>query len=1053
MMSNAFPMAFDNGRYKRTGIINEGPYSNIYEVTDRETAERQVLKVLKLNNGDPAIRQALFDKEVLSLTKLRHPSVVELKRHFTDADTGLLCIALEHIPRALPLRLLIENVQARTTDKKDLLWSLDVLERLIRGLEKAHQLDIVHRDFNPNNIVLSHNGNGDVKIIDFGIAKLLDQFGETHVSLQTFMTYPYVSPEQTSNEDLNIEHDYFTYGLVMLGLLTWRLPRERRLLKENDINAMLESLPTYVADSLYASKLSDLVRALTSAERHQRPRPAQIRQLLQEVRVGSGERPALGLIVPNGTRQKMIEAGFHSAGAFFSDLNQGTVAYYRESLQPTRRINVQFFGRNTWLLTRTDDQNQEQLVAVDAKRLGADELRRRMNAYPCGYRLDEGPGNAKVLMDDLFERQRIDTRAEQNESKRRDHFKLSQRILEIEEDNAKHMTLIYDDLDTKTNPGFYRLTVRGILNLKAEGEQEVHVDTQQISSVIGDLDPESAFAVGVAKRARRATPAATLEDDPSTRTKQRVFGTFHSFQPKSQTLILKKTRNVGLPKSGHVSHIDQGVLKSIERQRDALVTFIKDRAVNPFLPDRLLAPGMSNSIGTQQPVELIQTLKPADVIRKILSRAMAAQDLFLLQGPPGTGKTTFIAELITQLLQQDRRARILLTAQPNSAVEHAMQEFRRLTNRTHRSLLLTRDNNELDDSFRTWADGVVQKSRASSERTLLAVEAGKRDRVAAILDNWRVRLPRAFDAHIDFVRSAQVYGTTCVKIPVLTDRMNNEAFDWVIIDEAAKALDTEILMALVEGKRFILVGDHKQLPPYLDQKTREQLETSDFSPEEIATTLFERLFRKLPIQNRETLRTQFRMHQSIGQFVSDLFYDGILEHGTPDEDRELPLPLVQRSTHRVVWLNTNFPETHVRPGYYNAGEVTRIHKMLQGLNQEAKAINRHYTVSVISPYRAQVSILDEKIAPAASYWTNLEIVVATIDSFQGRQSDIVFYSLVRTSSNNLEFVADKQRTNVACSRAKRLLVILGHADVLKQEPVFGKALGLIPDGNILGRTP
>lgn len=422
------PLSFDDGRYQRKGIIHEGPYSDIFEVYDTDTSERQALKVLKLSGGDAATRRALFEKEVTSLTRLKHPAVVQLKRHFTDPQSGALCIALEYIPNPLPLRALIEDVEAGITEKRALQWSLDLLDQLIQGLEKAHQLDIVHRDFNPNNIVFARGGTGEIKIIDFGIAKLLDQFGITHVSLPNFLTYPYVSPEQTANHDLNIEHDYFTYGLVALTLLTWKLPKQRHQLSDSDINALLESLPANVPDPLYANKLRALILALTHKDSHHRPRPSQIRQVLQEVRLGLGERPILGLKVGGRVEEKMVEAGFHSPVAFFADLNQGTLAQYRETTRDDLKvINVQFFGKNTWLLTRTDqwNDNQEQLVAVDAGRLEAGNKWQQRNAKFCRYRLEKGVGNAKQLMDELFERQQLDTRSLEEEKKRRDFFRLS----------------------------------------------------------------------------------------------------------------------------------------------------------------------------------------------------------------------------------------------------------------------------------------------------------------------------------------------------------------------------------------------------------------------------------------------------------------------------------------------------------------------------------------------------------------------------------------------------------------------------------------------------
>ena len=1032
------PISFDNGRYRVQGLIHRGLHATIYVVLDTETKERMALKVLELRYADPTIAQAMFYKESESLSRFKHPAVIALKRYFTDPETQALCIALELIPRAISLRRLIEHVESDDLEPKSILWSLDVLEHLIGGLEQAHRLGIVHRDFNPNNIVIDRSGEGDVvKIVDFGIAKFLNQFGTTHTTLQYFLTYPFVSPEQSSHRELNIGHDYFTYGLVATALLTWRLPKQEHLLSEAEIELLLEPLNTAIKDPLYAEKIKMLLRSLTHPEPHERARPYQVRRVLQEVRVGLSERPQLGLIVPGGVEEKFVQAGFLSAQAFFADLNEGTLARYRETERNGRTVNVYFYGKSTWALTTTDALrgNQEQLVMVDAGR-NDPEMHRQVTrgAIFCRFQLRPGQSNAKRLMDELFERQRHDERLRQAKQERQAYFEVASFVLDFEEDKAKSLILTYQKLDTKAHPGFYRVQVAGLSAFNPERSEHEPVPDDRINDALANLDENSRFSI-------------------KGRTQERLVGSFHAYLPDARTLIIRKEYDTSLPAEGTLSYVDHGKVVSTRRQRSALGTFIKDDAINPYLADRILHP-KSNSYSIRAPVALIQDLKPEREVQQMVESALSAQDFYLIQGPPGTGKTTLVAEIMAQILKRDKRARILLTAQPNEAVNHAFSEFRTLTNNRHRSLLYTRDSNELKALFEEWAEEVICKSQQAMDTLSPNFSLGQRERIMEILQTWHTRLPKTWDVLPDYVRSVQVYGATCLKVPVLTDLTRDEPFDWVIIDEAAKALDTEVLAALVTGRRFILVGDQRQLPPHLDRAVEDALAKHGFDPQKAQTSLFERLYKGLSIDNKTRLRRQFRMHSTIGQFVSDLFYQdlGGLEHGTPDEERDMPLPIMRPYAHKVLWFDVRGLERQAHTSRYNSDEAEAICRLLKQLDKESREWGKAYTVSVITPYLAQVATLEDELNPKSRLWTNLQIAVATIDSFQGKQSDIVIYSFVRSRPEGLEFVADPQRLNVAFSRAKRALFIFGNTVVARSHPLLGTALGLLPQGNIIGGT-
>jgi superfamily I DNA and/or RNA helicase len=330
--------------------------------------------------------------------------------------------------------------------------------------------------------------------------------------------------------------------------------------------------------------------------------------------------------------------------------------------------------------------------------------------------------------------------------------------------------------------------------------------------------------------------------------------------------------------------------------------------------------------------------------------------------------------------------------------------------------------------------------------------------VTPILKDWQEKLLNTPDVLVDYARSVQVFGSTCLRVPQVTRLLGETPFDYVITDEAAKALDTEVLTPLVEGRRFILVGDQRQLPPYIDQEMENTLEKNAYNLEEVKTSLFEKLFKGAPSTNKSVLRRQFRMHSTIGtDFVGRLFYGdlseedlGGLETGVDDAERDLNIPLMKLHKHRVLWFNVTGTERRVRNTFYNPDEASKIAFLLREINKQIREAGLgRLTVSVIAPYLAQVEKLNEEIVPASVLWTHLDIQIPTVDSFQGKETDISIFSVVRTQGN-MKFLSDRRRLNVSWSRARRALFIFGDLTAAKANEQIAKAINILPSENLIG---
>ena len=300
------------------------------------------------------------------------------------------------------------------------------------------------------------------------------------------------------------------------------------------------------------------------------------------------------------------------------------------------------------------------------------------------------------------------------------------------------------------------------------------------------------------------------------------------------------------------------------------------------------------------------------------------------------------------------------------------------------------------------------------------------------LTDWTrvVGLSRDFQELIG--RSSRVVAATCLFSGKRSSGAAGEeiGFNWAIVDEAGRATVPEVLIPIVQSERAILVGDERQLPPMVEDMMVE--ESGGLSGEHsLDISLFQSLVdqaKELGRDHLAGLRTQYRMHPAIGNLVSAVFYEGNLENGEQTRSRRtafdwMPAP--------VTWLSTssmpNRMDNRVGPSYANPTEVDVVLRLLNKMEEKCRERRRRPSVGVISGYSAQVEQLATRIDPEDNVrWRNLQIEIATVDSFQGRECDVVVYSTVRSNSERrIGFLKDRRRINVALSRARELLAIVG----------------------------
>ena len=278
----------------------------------------------------------------------------------------------------------------------------------------------------------------------------------------------------------------------------------------------------------------------------------------------------------------------------------------------------------------------------------------------------------------------------------------------------------------------------------------------------------------------------------------------------------------------------------------------------------------------------------------------------------------------------------------------------------------------------------------------------------------------------------------------------------IIIDECAQATESLCWISILQGKKLILAGDHLQLPPTIKSKEAEYI---------LSYTLFDRLINIYGDKCCKMLNIQYRMNEIIMNFPSNELYNGNLNADDNVKNYNLKDLIFERCNFdknyiedienndlwnifdkSLIMINTDglkFFETvdNETLSRFNFGEVEICKKVVDYLINVIKVNNSD--IGIITPYSAQVSFLNENF-PFENY-ENIEI--STVDGFQGREKEIIILSLVRSNlKHQIGFLSDKRRLNVAITRPKRLLIIIGDFDTVKQDDFLNK-LGVYMDNN------
>jgi hypothetical protein len=300
----------------------------------------------------------------------------------------------------------------------------------------------------------------------------------------------------------------------------------------------------------------------------------------------------------------------------------------------------------------------------------------------------------------------------------------------------------------------------------------------------------------------------------------------------------------------------------------------------------------------------------------------------------------------------------------------------------------------------------------------------------ALLGEWRTLLQTRHQAlYPTLIRMADVVGATCIGIA--TDaRFEDLEFDLVIADEAGQIQAMDLLVPLVRAKKAVLVGDHKQLPPVVDEEIKKRLDVENLAQLEwLEKSLFEQIIQKesVPVTRKVMLDTQYRIPPLVADFISAEFYGNEYKTGHTHtySDQFFDHPMVFIDTQRADQrFETNVREVDGNPGYTNELEARLIVSLVHAYLKSGAEWG------VIVPYKKQAELIRQKLRNQIPD-EELEDLVATVDSFQGKERDIIIFGFTRSNRfGRVGFLTESRRLNVSLTRARHQLILVGDATFL-----------------------
>ena len=423
---------------------------------------------------------------------------------------------------------------------------------------------------------------------------------------------------------------------------------------------------------------------------------------------------------------------------------------------------------------------------------------------------------------------------------------------------------------------------------------------------------------------------------------------------------------------------------------------------------------------------------------KAVNQVLCAKEVAVVHGPPGTGKTTTLVEAVYETLHRENQ--VMVSAQSNTAVDWIAEKL------VDRGIPVLRIGNPTRVNDKMLAFTYERRFEAHSDypelwqiRKTIREMLGRlrksgredRERLHNQLTKLRVRAT-SLEIRIDTELFTEARVIACTLVGAASRVLERKRFSSLFIDEAAQAIEAACWIAISRADRVILAGDHCQLPP--------TIKCIEAAREGLGRTLLEKVVLHKP-ETVSLLKIQYRMHEDIMRFSSRWFYHDELEAAPEVKYRgilDFDTP--------VSWIDTSELDLQEKAvaegtGRLNTGEAELLVRELKNYMERIgirRILEEHIDFGVISPYRAQVHYLRHLLKKEPFFRPCRRLItVHTVDGFQGQERDVIMISLVRANEKGqIGFLRDLRRMNVAITRARMKLLILGEAVTLTRHPFY-----------------
>ena len=484
---------------------------------------------------------------------------------------------------------------------------------------------------------------------------------------------------------------------------------------------------------------------------------------------------------------------------------------------------------------------------------------------------------------------------------------------------------------------------------------------------------------------------------------------------------------------------------------EALDRVIRSKGRLGYLRDIFYTPAMKAESFTFSPLHFpYLNSTQEDAVNKVLR----AKDVAIVHGPPGTGKTTTLVEAIYETLRRENQ--VLVCAQSNMAVDWISEKL------VDRGINVLRIGNPTRVNDKMLSFTYERRFEAHPDYTLLwSIRKAIRDLRSHRKrgsDSYHQKLERLKEraTELEVRINAQLFGEArviaCTLVGSANRLLEGQKFGTLFIDEAAQALEAACWIPIRRVSRVIFAGDHCQLPPTI--KSFAALKAG------LGKTLMERIVENHP-ETVTLLKMQYRMNDEIMRFSSDWFYGNQVESAPEVKyrsilDLDIPMTWIDTSDFQLpseaaansslfTLHSSLFKEEFVGESF---GRINKAEAELTLLALEqyfskigkARILDERLDVGVISPYRAQVQYLRRLFKKREFFKPYRHLIsVNTVDGFQGQERDIILISLVRANDEGqIGFLRDLRRMNVAITRARMKLIILGDASTMTRHPFYKK---------------